>query len=324
MTTLKTKRLFAMCFWIALIVIQSCYQKDPSKDQTKSNSKVELIVLGNVQDAGSPHIGCVKECCKDLFKNKSTKRRVSCLGVIDHQSKKTFLFDATPDIAQQLKDLKQASGLPSEFPSGVLLSHAHIGHYSGLMYLGKEGINSDRIPVYTMPKMKNFLEQNGPWSQLVALENIRLKAMEADSNISLSSLVNVTPLVVPHRDEFSETVGFIIEGPNASALFIPDIDKWEKWDRNIINVIKNVDYAFIDATFYDGKELNHRDISEIPHPFAIESMKLFKDLGEKEKAKINFIHLNHTNPLLNHGSDANQQVKLKGFNVAQSGVVFGL
>jgi len=130
----------------------------------------------------------------------------------------------------------------------------------------------------------------------------------------------VTPLLVPHRDEFSETVGFMILGPSHSALFIPDIDKWELWDRNIIDEIRNVDYALIDATFFDGDELPGRDMSEIPHPLVVESMALFEELPAVERDKIWFIHMNHSNPLLDPNSDAYQQVIDAGYHVAREGV----
>ena len=132
------------------------------------------------------------------------------------------------------------------------------------------------------------------------------------------------PLQVPHRDEFSETVGYKIIGVNKSALFIPDIDKWEKWETNISAMIKTVDYAFLDASFYDGDELNTRDISQIPHPFVIESMTRFQNLSDTEKQKIYFIHFNHTNALLNPESEHYKTVLKNGFNIAQFNQKFAL
>ena len=235
-----------------------------------------------------------------------------------------YLWPRTPDIATQVKNLKQFTKTENELPNGIFVSHAHIGHYSGLMYLGKEATNSNAVPVYAMPRMKTFLEENGPWSQLVSGNNISLQAMENQKEIKLSSNLKVIPFRVPHRDEFSETVGFKITGPNKSVLFIPDIDKWEKWETNISEAISEIDYAFIDATFYDGKELNNRDISQIPHPFIIESMELFKALPLSEKQKIYFIHFNHTNPVINSKSDAYKAVIENGFNIAHINTIIKL
>ena len=135
--------------------------------------------------------------------------------------------------------------------------------------------------------------------------------------IKLSNNLSITPFLVPHRDEFSETVGFKINGPKKSVLFIPDIDKWGKWNRNLIKEIKSVDIALLDGTFYDNKEVNNRNISEIPHPFIVETMDLFKQEKNSEKFKINFIHFNHTNPLLDSNSSALIRLKESGFNMAK-------
>ncbi|MFK7971918.1 MAG: MBL fold metallo-hydrolase [Bacteroidia bacterium] len=286
---------------------------------------IELVVLGTVQDAGSPHMGCRKLCCKDLFGNPDTTRKVVSLGILDHNDEKTWLFEATPDIVTQCKKLKRLAGFADkETPDGIFLTHAHIGHYAGLMYLGREALGSDQVPVYAMPRMRHFLESNGPWDQLVALDNIDLQSLKADSLCDLSRDLAVQPFLVPHRDEYSETVGYAISGPDKRALFIPDIDKWSKWKKNIIDEIAKVDFAFLDATFFDGEEINYRDIAQIPHPFIIESMELFASLPEKEKSKIYFIHLNHTNPALNTTSPQYQRIIDAGFKVAQIGQRFQL
>jgi pyrroloquinoline quinone biosynthesis protein B len=174
------------------------------------------------------------------------------------------------------------------------------------------------MPVYVMPKMTEFLETNAPWSQLVSLGNIKLILMEEDQPIQLTSNLRVTPIKVPHRDEFSETVGFRIETSEKSLLFIPDIDKWPLWERDIRTEVARVDVALLDATFYQEGELPNRDMREIPHPFVAETISLFSPLSESEKRKIKFIHFNHTNPLIFEGPER-AAVKNLGFDVATEG-----
>ncbi len=284
-----------------------------------------LVVLGNVQDAGSPHIACKKDCCRALFENPDNNRKVVSLGVVDSRHNKNYLFEATPDITTQIKMLRKfASNRATEIPDGIFLTHAHIGHYSGLMYFGKEAMNASEVPVYALPKMKKFIETNGPWSQLVTNKNILINEMSSLITVNLSEDLKVIPFLVPHRDEYSETVGYKIVGPNKKVLFIPDIDKWEKWDADILKEIAEVDYAFIDATFYDATEINNRDISEIPHPFIIESMELFSNLSSEEKNKIYFIHFNHTNPVLDFESSQTKLILKNGFHIARINAVFKL
>ncbi len=277
-----------------------------------------VMLLGVAQDAGYPQINCKKVCCKQAWENPELKRTTSCLAIVDPIGKEQWIIDATPNIKEQLQLLKQKTG--TEKLDGILLTHAHMGHYTGLMQFGREVMGSDNLPVFAMPKMKNFLEENGPWSQLVKLENINIKALRSDSTFSLNERIKIKPFLVPHRDEFSETVGYEITINNKSLIFIPDIDKWEKWETNITELIKKVDYAFLDATFYKNGELK-RDMSEIPHPFAEESMALFSILSDTDKQKVHFIHFNHTNPLIIDGSTAQEEVLKKGFNIAKEGQI---
>ena len=330
----KDLRLMTRLFLaVTLFLVSSCSEHDKNSSEKVPNINVNtekidspsLIVLGNVQDAGSPHMGCKKDCCKDLFENPDKNRMVVSLGLVDPLNKGCWMIEASPDFPRQAKMLKSYCPFnDKETPDGIFLTHAHIGHYIGLMYLGKEAMNADQVPIYAMTRMKGFLIQNGPWSQLFKINNIRINNIDDQETVELSSNLNITPFLVPHRDEYSETVGYHIQGPNKSALFIPDIDKWSKWNLSIVDEIKNVDYAFIDATFYDAEEINNRDISEIPHPFVIESMELFSEFSNVDKAKIYFIHLNHTNPLLNRDSPQAKLVMKNGFKIAQPKQIFKL
>ena len=248
---------------------------------------------------------------------------MSCLGLVDLKNQKKYIFDATPDFTQQVHNLKNDHLNNGKVIDGVFLTHAHIGHYTGLMYLGFEALGAKDIPVYAMPKMKTYLESNGPWSQLVSMKNIQFKELQNDSTLVLDTNLKVTPFLVPHRDEYSETVGYKIEGQNKSALFIPDINKWELWENDIVEEVKNVDYAFIDATFFKDGEIP-RPMKDIPHPFIVETTKLFENESIDTKSKIYFIHLNHTNPALNSTHRLKDSIQNLGFNFAREGAIFPL
>ncbi len=292
----------------------------------KNNKTSEqfLVVLGIVQDAGYPQIGCERPDCINAQKDRNARKLVVSLGLVDKKAKQKWLFEATPDIGEQLFALNNFLPGKSMMPDGIFLTHAHIGHYTGLMYLGREAVGASGIPVFAMPRMETFLTENAPWSQLVSLKNIELRQMKDEEPISLSSNLKVTPFIVPHRDEFSETVGFEIAGQNKTAVFIPDIDKWNKWDKDLKELVKRVDYVLIDATFYKNGEIPNRDMSEIPHPFVEESIEILKDLPKQDKAKVIFIHFNHTNPLIMKNSKESREVMKKGFRVATEGLILEL
>ncbi|WP_299119007.1 MBL fold metallo-hydrolase [uncultured Winogradskyella sp.] len=315
---MKSFQILCLIFTLVLCSCNSSYEKDKQEQLDQY-----ITILGIAQDAGYPQINCEKECCKPYYEGNEKKKLISCLGLVDLTSKQKFLFDATPDISEQTQMLKDQHLDNGSLIDGVFLTHAHIGHYTGLMNLGKEALGSSQVPVYVMPRMKMFLETNGPWSQLVLLNNIELKPLKKDSTIYINRTLKVTPLLVPHRDEYSETVGYKIKGKNKTALFIPDIDKWEKWDRNIIEEVKKVDYAFVDASFFRDGELK-RDMTKIPHPFTTETTTLFENESVETKNKIYFIHFNHTNPAIKERHRLKDSIRNLGFRFAKEGDNFGL
>jgi pyrroloquinoline quinone biosynthesis protein B len=208
--------------------------------------------------------------------------------------------------------------------TGIFLTHGHMGHYTGLMHLGREVMGTDGIPVYAMPRMYRYIEHNGPWQQLVRLENISLRAIADGVPVTLNERLTITPFLVPHRDEYTETVGYRIDGPERSVVYISDIDKWNLWETSIVDVVKDVSVAFLDATFYADGEIRGRSMAEVPHPFIEESIRLFSPLSAADKAKIHFIHLNHTNPALSPRSDARKRVESEGYRIAEELETFGL
>jgi pyrroloquinoline quinone biosynthesis protein B len=277
-----------------------------------------LVVLGIAQDGGYPQTGCRKSCCATVWENPRKKRHVSCVAVVDPQTSQRWIIDATPDFREQLRMLDRVFPV-SDSPgiTGIFLTHGHIGHYTGLVHLGREAMGTEEVPVFAMPRMHRFLVSHGPWDQLWSLRNISLRALKDGVAVKLSERVSITPFLVPHRDEYTETVGYRIDGPNRSAIYISDIDKWDRSDVSIVGLIKGVSVAYLDATFYSDGEIPGRSMADIPHPFIIESLSLFAALSELDRDKVNFIHLNHTNPALLPGSEARTHIEENGFNVAE-------
>ena len=282
-----------------------------------------VVVLGVAQDGGYPQAGCVKACCRG--RSAENQEGPVCLGLVDPTTGQRWMFECTPRFPAQLALFNQLSPV-SKSPGleAVFLTHAHVGHYAGLIHLGREVLGASALPVYSMPRMEQFLRTNGPWSQLVDLQNIQLRTLQADVPVQLNERLAITPVLVPHRDEFSETVAYKISGPRQSVLFLPDIDKWSRWERKIESLIAEVDVAYLDATFFDDSELPGRDMTQIPHPFIVESIERFGSLSAKERAKVKFIHMNHTNPAWDPRSTAAQQILRSGMSLARKGERVGL
>ncbi len=147
---------------------------------------LEAVVLGIAQDGGVPHAGCRQPLCVEARRAPAKRVLVASLGLIDPAAGKRFLVDATPDFAAQMDRL----GGP---PDGILLTHAHIGHYLGLAQLGREVLGARGIPVYCTPSMARFLRDNLPWSRLVAQGNIAIRPTRFPAARSPTSLIRWFP-----------------------------------------------------------------------------------------------------------------------------------
>jgi pyrroloquinoline quinone biosynthesis protein B len=121
------------------------------------------------------------------------------------------------------------------------------------------------------------------------------------------------PFLVPHRDEYTDTVGFIIAGPQKRLLYIPDIRNWETWDKSIKKEVGRVDYALLDGTFFSPDELPGRDLSKIGHPFIRASMDILGPAAKSGKGRVYFTHLNHTNRALDPDGEELKELGEKGF-----------
>ena len=273
-------------------------------------ASAEAIVLGIAQDGGVPHAGCHQPVCVAARSDPSRRRLVASLGLVDPAAGKRFVIDATPDFPAQMEML---GGLPD----AILLTHAHVGHYLGLAQLGREVLDARGVPVYATPSMARFLRGNRPWSRLVTFGNIDVREIPAE--LVLTPGLSVTAIPVPHRDEDSDTVAYLVRGPGRRILWLPDIDKWEKWDRDLAEFLRDPELtAFVDGTFDDAGEIPGRSIADIPHPLVSETMARVEAMSPPARGRVVFVHLNHTNRLL-RDADAVAALERRGFAVAREG-----
>jgi len=290
-----------------------------------------VLVLGTAQDGGMPQIACTCDACEAAREDPGTRRLVTSLLLVDPTSGERWLFDAGPELPEQVELARghgrrgeaAHAGRPALF-DGVFITHAHLGHYAGLLYLGREAYGSEPMTVFGTPRLLDFLGGNGPWSLLFGAGHAKGRALAPGATASLTESLSVTAIEVPHRDEFSDTVAFRIQGPAHALLYLPDIDKWDRWGTPLEDVLKTVDYALIDGTFYGPDELPGRDMAQVPHPFIVESMARLAPLAAGERAKVYFTHLNHSNPAAAPGGEAAARVSRAGFHVLDEGTVFGL
>jgi len=277
---------------------------------------VRARVLGIAQDAGVPQLGCSRSGCVAARRDPSRARRVACLGIAGGPSGGAFLIDATPDIRSQAAELGAPIG-------AILLTHAHVGHYTGLMYLGRESMAARALPVHATARMAAFLRANKPWSRLVEWGHVELRPLEAGRSVALAPGIETRPFTVPHRDEDSDTVAFIVSGPAKRLLYVPDTDAFDRWERPLASVLGEVDAALLDGTFFDAGEIPGRDPAEVPHPLIRATIDSLRSAAPS-RCRVIFTHLNHENPALEPGSAAEAAIRGAGCEVAWEGMELAL
>lgn len=284
-----------------------------------------LRVLGTAQDGGFPHAACGTDRCRHARKHPEVARYISSLGLIVPNTGR-YLVDATPDIRDQLELMPQpadAEKMNRAPVDGVFLTHAHIGHYLGLAFFGFEAIHTRGLPAYATPAMGAFLRDHAPWQQLMRLGNLEHRPLDDGDSVALGD-VRVTAIRVPHRNEYADTVAYRFQGPNRTAVFVPDCDPWHRWRDGAEALLEGVDVALVDATFYSGDELPGRDLDKIGHPLMVDTMDWLEPRVKSGAMQVVFIHLNHSNPAIVEGSPEHTKVKARGFAVARDGDEIGL
>jgi pyrroloquinoline quinone biosynthesis protein B len=280
---------------------------------------LELFVLGTAQDGGLPHLGCNRPCCAEA-RRTGRVLHPSCLGVVDHDTGALLLVEATPRVEEQVALLHRLAGVARgrQPVDAVLLTHAHIGHYLGLAHFGREVAATRELQAWCSPRMAAFLSGHGPWRQLVELRQLVLRPVEPRSDFEPIAGLHVRAIPVPHRDEFSDTMAFVLRGPRRSVLFVPDVDAWERAPGLLEELLEGVDVAYVDGTFYDGSELPERNLAEIRHPLMTDTMARLAAHARARPGAVRFLHLNHTNPVL-HDAALRARIEAMGFRVAAPG-----
>lgn len=180
-----------------------------------------------------------------------------------------------------------------------------------------------RTPCYCSRSMEAMLTENAPWSLLVDEGRLVFPRIAMDEWVDVDGVFDVKMVPVPHRPEFSDTVGYLFRGARQTILYVPDIDSWEAWDRPVEEMVRGVDVALLDGSFYSGQEVPGRSVEDIPHPLVPHTMDRLQDVV-RSGSRVVFIHLNNTNPLLDAGGPQEREVERTGFEVARRGLRLAL
>ncbi|MDY6770219.1 MAG: MBL fold metallo-hydrolase [Candidatus Nanohaloarchaea archaeon] len=258
-------------------------------------------ILGSAQDGGVPHLGCSCDACSRARDDPSLQRSAASLRVFDADRDVNYIFDVSPDIRHHVGD---------EFIDGVFLSHAHLGHITGLLYFGKEAFNADEVPLYCSETVAEFLRETSPYRTLIDRENIILNEF-GGSPVSVMGM-RVRPVPVENRGYLTtDTHAFTIETGDTRLFYMTDIDRWTE---DAVAAVEDADIAVVDGCFWSSDEIDRYE--NVPHPPVEETLE---ELGHVD-TDVYLTHMNHTNPVLLPDADERQQVEDAGFTVADDGM----
>ena len=329
-------RFASMCCLLACLLVGCQSPGTSDTAHAAPSAGPYALVLGTAQDAGLPQLGCTAACCESARRDPERRRLVASLLVVDPESGGRWLFDATPDLREQVE--RARGHPPGRSPPGnrpplfeaIYLTHAHMGHFAGLLQLGQEAYAARGQPVLGTARMVDFLERDEPWALAVRSGHLAPRVLVPDRREPLlgpdgePTALSVTAFLVPHRDEVTDTVGYLIEGPTRRLAYLPDIDKWERWERPLEDLLADVDIALVDGSFYADGEIPGRSLADIPHPFISETLTRLADQPASLRARVVFTHLNHSNPAATPDSPAAQAIQATGMSIAQEGQRFNL
>ena len=174
------------------------------------------------------------------------------------------------------------------------------------------------MPTYCTPEMADFLTNNGPWGLMVSEGRLDLRPVVSGEWNRIADQLQARALLVPHRPEYSDTVGWVFRGPTQTILYLPDIDSWERWEVDVEDVVASVDVVLLDASFYSADEVPGRNIEGVRHPLVPHSMDRLQDRVDAGD-RVVFTHLNNTNPALFEDSREAAEVRRRGFEIAGEG-----
>lgn len=272
---------------------------------------MEARLLGVAQDGGFPQPGCRCANCRNPGILPSP---AACLAIVDESNQRFWLIDAPPQFGEAIRPLADLE------LAGIFLTHGHVGHYTGLMFLGKEAMATQELPIWCSRRMGQFLESNEPWASLISGRHIAIQAIATHETYRIAPGLQIAPVEVPHRGEFTDTFAYRVIGPKQSLSYCPDIDFWPDDSPSLHTLFQLDGHLLLDATFFSPDELPGRDLKQIPHPFVTDTINRLGRYAEK----VTFIHMNHSNPILDPGSPESNIVREAGFRIGSVGQRFAL
>lgn len=221
---------------------------------------MDILFLGTGTSTGVPEIGCKCETCLSTdIKDKRLRA-----SVLIREGESQILIDAGPDLRQQLLTYK------IDKLSGVLITHEHYDHISGiddLRPLGESQIYAEKKVCEVIQKNMPYCfgEKRYPGSPVIELHEITEKPF-------FVSNIEIQPIRVMHAR--LPIFGFRV----GNFAYLTDVKTIEE---SSIEKLRNLDILVLNA-LRPAPHMSHISLSE--------ALEITKKIGAK---KTFFTHMNH-------------------------------
>lgn len=297
-----------------------------------------IHVLGSAAGGGFPQWNCNCPNCHGARQETiSAKTRTQSSIAVSENGVDWILFNASPDIRQQLFEFKAAQparDIRDTGISAVVLMDSQLDHTTGLLTL-REGCPIDvwctdmvhqdlttGFPIFNMLKHWNGGLQ---YHQINPEKTFYIKGF---SNLEFTPLIikSSAPPYSPHRNDphDGDNIALIVKDltTQKQLFYAPGL---AKIDERIMRIMQASDCVMIDGTLWSDDEMQTcgvgsktgQDMGHLHIGGADGSLHYLDKIKDTRKI---LIHINNTNPILNEDSEQAAVLKRHGVEVAFDGL----
>jgi len=307
-----------------------------------------IRVLGSAAGGGYPQWNCNHPNSRRARRNDPAARpRTQSSIAVSADGEDWFLFNASPDLRQQINDntiLQPRRGLRHSPIQGVVLTNADVDHVAGLLSLRE----SQPLRIYATPRVLDVLAANSIFNVLNP-EFVKREAVHLEEPVELlktdggGSGIRITPFAVPGKvalwlEDASKGDNFGSVAEDTIALEAEDMHSGSRFfyipgcaeiTTELADRLRGAELILFDGTLWvddemirdgvgvkTGRRMGHMSVSGNDG-----TMAALAPLDIKRKI---FIHINTTNPILLEDSAERKQVKDAGWEVSYDGMAIEL
>ena len=306
---------------------------------------MKITVLGSAAGGGFPQWNCnCRQCAGQRSGSLRAKARTqSSIFVRGHEAADGILFNASPDILQQVKAnavLQPARALRDTAIAGVVLIDGQVDHATGLLMLREsrkplplwctdpvaedlsEGLPLLRVLGHYAGTLRQAISLDGTPFCVPGADGIELRALPLQSKAAPYS---------PHRErgEPGDNIGVTLRDTvrGTSAFYAPGL---AEITPAVFDAMSGADAVLVDGTFWTDDEMiglglsskTARDIGHLPQSGPGGMIEWLSRLPVGTRRLL--IHINNTNPILDEDSPERARLALAGIEVCEDNMEIAL